>query len=79
MYAGDGAIPLKTPVTPGDPFLGRIKDISVPPPRTVKAVKCSIATVENIKDDERTSLFLTTFSKSPMGDAKKVYFPQSYW
>ena len=72
MYAGDGAIPLKTPVTPGDPFLGRIKDISVPPPRIVKIVKCSIATVENIKDGECTSLFLTPNSESPMDDAERI-------
>ena len=72
MYAEDGAIPLRTPVTPGDPFLGRIKARSVPPPRIAKTVKCGIATVENIKDGEITSLFLTPDSESPMGDADKV-------
>jgi hypothetical protein len=41
----------------------------VPPPRSVKAVKRSIANVENIKHCERTSLFLTTYSESPMDDA----------
>ena len=39
IFAEDGAIPSKIPFAAGDPFLGRIKDISVPPPRTVKAVK----------------------------------------
>ena len=72
MYAEDGAIPLRTPVTPGDPFLGRIKARSVPPPRIAKTVKCSIATVENIKDGEIKSLFLTPYSESPMDDADKV-------
>jgi len=43
----------------------------VPPPRTVKVVKGCIATVENIKDREMTSLFLTPFSKSLMNDADK--------
>ena len=71
IYAEDGAIPSTTPVSPGDPYLGRIKAISVPPPRTAKAVKCSIATVENIKDGESTSLFLTPFSQTPVGDKKK--------
>ena len=61
-----------TPVAAGDSFLGRIKTISVPPPRTVKAVKRSIAKVENIKDRENTSLFLTPYSESPMDDAEKV-------
>ena len=72
IYAEDGAIPSMTPITPGDPFVGRIKARSVPPPRTVKAVKCSIAKVENIKDREDTSLFLTSYSESPMDDADKV-------
>ena len=71
IYAEDGAIPSKTPVTPGDPFLGRIKARSVPPPRTAKALKCSIAKVENIKDRESTTLFLTPYSQSPMDDADK--------
>ena len=72
IYAEDGAIPLKTPLAPGDPFLGRIKARSVPPPHTVKAVKRSIANVENIKDRTNTSLFLTQYSQSPMGDACEV-------
>jgi hypothetical protein len=41
----------------------------VPPPRNAKAVKCRIVKVENIKDSERTSLFLTPYSESPMDDA----------
>ena len=72
IYAEDGAIPTKTSVSPGDPFLGRIKAISVPPPHTVKAVKHSIAKLENIKDRTKTSLFLTLYSESPIGDAEKV-------
>ena len=72
IYAEDGAILSKTPATPGDPFLGCIKARSVPPPYTVKAIKHSIAKVENIKDRTNTSLFLTPYSKSPMGEADKV-------
>jgi hypothetical protein len=41
----------------------------VPPPRNAKAVKCRIVKVENIKDGERTSLFLTPYSESPMDEA----------
>ena len=72
IYAEDGAIPSKTPVTPGDPFLGRIKALSVPPPHTARAVKRTIAKVENIKDRTNTSLLLTLYSKSPMSDDDKV-------
>jgi hypothetical protein len=72
IYAEDGAIPSRTPVTPGDPFLGRIKVRSVPPPRIASAVKRSIAKLENIKDRESTSLFLTPYSQLPMDDAHKV-------
>ena len=72
IYAEDGAIPSKTPAAPDDPFLGRIKAIYVPPPYTAKAVKRSIAKVEDIKDRTNTSLFLTPYSQSPMGDADKV-------
>ena len=72
IYAEDGAIPSKTPVTPDNPFLGRIKARYVPPPHTAKAVKFSIAKVENIKDFKNTSLFLTPYSQSPMSDAGKV-------
>ena len=74
IYAEDGGIPSKKPVAPDDPFLGRIKAISVPPPRTVKAVKRNITKVENIKGGEGTSIFLTPLSQSPMDDADKVIF-----
>ena len=72
IYTEDGAIPSKTPASPGDPFLGCIKTRSVPPPHTVKAVKHSIAKVEDIKDRESTSLFLTPHSQSPMGKGDKI-------
>ena len=65
-------MPSKTPVAPGDPFIGRIKVRSVPPPRTAKTVKRCIAKLENIKDHGSTSLFLTSYSKSPMDEAEKV-------
>ena len=71
IYAEDGAILSKTPA-PGDPFLGRIQARYVPPPHTAKAVKRSIAKVENIQDRASTSLFLTPYSQSPMDDAGKV-------
>ena len=72
IYAEDGALPSNTPVSPGDPFLGRIKYTSVPPPRTARTVKRCIANMENIENRERTSLFLTLNSQSPMDDTDKV-------
>ena len=65
---------MKAPVEAGDPFLGRIKARSVPPPDpgTAKAVRRSIARVENIKDRESTSLFLTPYSQSPMEDGDEI-------
>ena len=72
IYAEDGALPSKTPFSPGDPFVGRIKFGSVPPPRTAKTVKRSIAKVENITDRESTSVFLTPYSQAPMDDAEKI-------
>jgi hypothetical protein len=74
IYAEDGAIPSKTPVSPGYPFLGRIQVKSVSPPRNLKAVKSRIIKVENIrvKVGERTRLFLTPYSQSPMDGADKA-------
>ena len=71
IYAEDGAIPSKT-LTSGYPFVGRIKARSVPPPHTFKAVKHSIAKVEDIKDPASASLFLTPCSQSPMDDGDIV-------
>jgi hypothetical protein len=72
IYAEDGAIPSKTPVAPGYPFLGRIQVESMSPPRNLKVVKSRIIKVENIKDGGRTSLFLTPYSQSPMHGADAV-------
>ena len=72
IYAEDGAIPSMTPAAPSNPFLGRIKARSVAPPHNVQTVKLGIAKVENIRDCTNTCLFLTPYSKSPMGDADKV-------
>ena len=73
IYAEDGAtIPSKKPAALGDPFLGRIKARSVPPPHTSETVKRCIAKIENIKDRTSTSLFFTSYSQSPMADSDKV-------
>ena len=63
---------MKTPATPSDPFLGRFKSSSVPPPHTVGALKSKIAKEEDIKMLANTSLFLTPYSQTPMDDTTKV-------
>ena len=72
-YVEDGAIPSKTPVDSSDPFLGRIKARSVPPPHTVKSLKLRIAKMEdiNLNDPTSISIFLTPEMRSPMADADK--------
>jgi len=74
IYAEDGALPSNRPVSPGDPFLGRIEVGCVPPPtpHTAKSVKRCIAKVENLKDSESTILYLTPYTQSPLDDAEKV-------
>ena len=73
IFAEDGAVYSKAPADPSNPFLGRIKSRSVPPPHhdTARGIKCSIAKVENI-EDRACNLFLTPYSQSPMGNADKV-------
>ena len=60
------------PAAPGNPFLGRIKAISLPPPHTIKVIKNCTAKMENIIDCTSISLFLTPYSNSPMRDADMV-------
>ena len=74
IYAEDGAIPSKTPVAPGDPFIGRINARSVPPPHTAEAIKFRIAKVEdiNLNDPTCLSLFLSPYNQSPLDDTEKV-------
>ena len=74
IYAEDGAIPSKTPVLPGDPFVGRINARSVPPPHTAESIKLRIAKAEdiNLNDPTTLSLFLTIYNQSPLDDAEKV-------
>jgi hypothetical protein len=72
FYAEDGAIPSKTSASADEPFLGRVKADSVAPPHTVASIKRCLARYENVKDTARTSLFLTSSSKSPLGNARRA-------
>ncbi|KAJ6570322.1 hypothetical protein B0H10DRAFT_2237941 [Mycena sp. CBHHK59/15] len=46
VYAPDGAIPSKTAPDPGNPFIGRIKATSVPPPHNVLSLKRTLGELE---------------------------------
>ncbi|KAJ6626622.1 hypothetical protein B0H10DRAFT_1997879 [Mycena sp. CBHHK59/15] len=74
VYALDGVIPSKTGFNAGNPFLGRIKATSVPPPHTVASLKRCLAQAENLPDpmNLRTSLFQDRVDKEPMDTTTKV-------
>lgn len=72
VYAEDGPIPSKTSTLPDDPFLGRVKAMSIAPPHTVVSIVRGLMTIENIEDSTPASLFLTPSSQSPMDSAGKV-------
>ena len=74
IYSEDGAIPSKTPVAPGDPFIGRINSRSVAPPHTAEAIKFRIAKAEdiNLNDPTTIRLFLSPYNQSPLDDTEKV-------
>lgn len=51
-----------------DPFIGRIKSTTIPPPRTVDTLKRCFAYSESLSDpnNQRTELYLTASSDSPI-------------
>jgi hypothetical protein len=72
VYTEDGAIPSKASTSTGDPFLGRVKALSVTPPHTILSVRRCLARFEKISDTMRTSLFLTPSSKYPIDETRKA-------
>ena len=72
VYLRDGAVPSKMSSSTGDPFLGRIKATSVPPPHTAATVKSCLAAFEDIAHNVQTHLFLTLSSEVPMADTDKI-------
>ncbi|KAJ6461843.1 hypothetical protein C8R47DRAFT_1159088 [Mycena vitilis] len=74
VYTKDGAIPSKSAFNPSDPFVGRIAARSVPPPRSVAAVKRCITHAEAISDPEghRTNLYQNVAAKDRMAEAARV-------
>lgn len=74
VYAPDGAIPSKTAPDPSNPFIGRIKATSVPPPLDVASLKRTLAQAEGIPDlgGWRTDLYRLPSHQAPMDDTEKV-------
>ncbi|KAJ6623721.1 hypothetical protein B0H10DRAFT_2009268 [Mycena sp. CBHHK59/15] len=74
VYAPDGAIPSKTALNSGNPFIGRIKATSVPPPLNVASLKRTLAQTEGLPDSigSRTTLYRFPSDQTPMDEAEKV-------
>jgi hypothetical protein len=74
VYAPDGAIPSKTAPDPSNPFIGRIKATSVPPPLDAASLKRTLAQAEGIPDlgGWRTDLYRLPSHQAPMDDTEKV-------
>ena len=72
VYTEDGAIPSKTPLNAGDPYLARILAKSVAPPHTVSSLKRCLSKVESIVNHRQTSLYLSTSSQTPMDDGHRL-------
>jgi hypothetical protein len=73
VYTEDGAIPTKNCANSSDPYLGCINAMSVAPPHTAASVKFRLAKAEGFDNRKtRTTLFLTTSSRSPMDDGGRV-------
>ncbi|KAJ6528730.1 hypothetical protein DFH09DRAFT_1185606 [Mycena vulgaris] len=59
VYAPDGAIPSKTAPDRGNPFIGRVKATSVPPPHNLLSLKRTLGEAEGLPDSTggRTSIY----------------------
>ncbi|KAF7336231.1 hypothetical protein MVEN_02171000 [Mycena venus] len=74
VYAPDGPIYSKRASDPSQPFIGRIKATSVPPPLIVASLKRTLAHAERIPDPLglRTDLYRLSSDQIPMDDAEAV-------
>ncbi|KAJ6594353.1 hypothetical protein B0H19DRAFT_1095133 [Mycena capillaripes] len=68
VYAPDGAIPSRTASDRGNPFVGRIKATSVPPPHNVLSLKRTLGETESLPDPtgSRTSIYSVVSSTIAM-------------
>ncbi|KAJ7141774.1 hypothetical protein C8R43DRAFT_1200798 [Mycena crocata] len=70
FYSPSAAIVSRNAFDPTDPFLGRIKLTSIPPPRTIDCLKRCLAHAENLVDptNQRIELYPTICGDSPVLD-----------
>ncbi|KAJ7753540.1 hypothetical protein B0H16DRAFT_769498 [Mycena metata] len=74
VYAPDGAIPSKTATDVNNPFVGRIRAKSVPPPLNVASLKRTLAHAEGLPDPLglRSALYRFSLDQTPMDEAEKI-------
>ncbi|KAJ6528732.1 hypothetical protein DFH09DRAFT_1327552 [Mycena vulgaris] len=74
VYAPDGAIPSRTAPDPENPYIGRIKATSVPPPLNVTSLKRCLAHAELAQNpsDQRITLYRLPSDENPMEVAEKL-------
>jgi hypothetical protein len=77
LYSPIGAIKVKNPNDPEDPYVGRTLAVHVTPPHTSKNIRSHLSGLEDIQDDNVTSLFTDVFATSPIDDAVVVDFRDS--
>ncbi|KAJ7432361.1 hypothetical protein B0H11DRAFT_2126417 [Mycena galericulata] len=68
VYTEDEAIPSKTAFDPADPFQGRIRGRSIPPPHTIETLKRCLAHAEGFSDPlgQRLKLYRKPSATYPM-------------
>ncbi|KAJ7894407.1 hypothetical protein B0H14DRAFT_2683008 [Mycena olivaceomarginata] len=74
VYAPDGVIPSKTGSDSNQPFIGRIKAMSVPPPHTAASLQRALAHAERIPDPlgVRARLYRRPSDQTPIDDAAEM-------
>ncbi|KAJ7070460.1 hypothetical protein B0H15DRAFT_917920 [Mycena belliarum] len=74
VYTPDGAIPLRTPADAGNPFIGRVKATTVPPPHNVLSLKRALSAAEGLADPDgsRTSIYAVCTDTHPAEPNAKV-------
>ncbi|KAJ7491366.1 hypothetical protein B0H11DRAFT_2008826 [Mycena galericulata] len=65
VYSLNGAIPSKTALNPGNPFMGRITARSIPPPHTVTSLKRCLVKAENFTDPDGSRMVLYPSNDAP--------------
>ncbi|KAF7299989.1 hypothetical protein MKEN_01321000 [Mycena kentingensis (nom. inval.)] len=68
VYTPDGALTALTAYDPSNPFVGRVKSSSVPPPHNALSIKRRLGEAEGICSAEKGALYATCFSSAQLQD-----------